>query len=291
MICTLSRGGASAAADTLGGMMTAYRLPDGRLGLWTGDAAYWAGHSPLLFPVVGAMRQAQMRAGGRTYAMEKHGFARRLEYVPAEADAVHAVFVLDSSEETRRFYPYAFRVTSTHRLLDGGFSTEFRVDNRGAEPMPFCIGGHPGFCCPMRTGEAFDDYEVGFDAPEDPALLFTDAGGILHPGDARVLLQHNALPLAYALFDQDVLIVPALRSRTVSLRSRRTGRGLCMTVHGFSSLGIWTPPHRGAPFVCLEPWQGLPAWADDSGELAAKPGAVVLAPGESYTCGFAVRWD
>lgn len=283
------KNGARATVDTEGGMMTGYTLADGTPCLWTRDAAYWAGCAPLLFPVVCALKDDTLRVDGRAYSLQKHGFARKKQYRLDALSESSARFVLESDADTLRSYPFSFRVVTEHTLQENGFATAVTVTNPGAEPLLFCVGGHPGFCCPLFPGERFEDYAVVFSEQEDPAALYTDAAGILHPENRRTVLKDNRLLLDYALFDDDVLIFPNLHSRSVELRSGRTGRGVRVSFTGLSSLGIWTPPHKRAPFVCIEPWQGLPAFAQESGELAEKPGVVALPGGVSYTCGYTVE--
>ena len=285
----LTQNGARATLDSEGGMMTGYTLPDGAPCLWTRNAAYWASCAPLLFPVVGALRDDTLRIDGYAYPMPKHGFARKKQFRAEHIGASSARFVLESDADTRCAYPFAFRVTTEHTLLDNGFTTSVTVSNPGSEPLHFCVGGHPGFCCPKAPGEAFEDYELLFSEQEDPEALYTDAAGILHPENRRTVLRDNRLALNYALFDDDVLIFRELRSRRVTLRNRNTGRGVALSFEGFSSLGVWTPPQKRAPFVCLEPWQGLPAFAQETGELAEKPGAVELPGGVSYRCAYTVE--
>lgn len=285
----LSAGAAHARATTLGGELISCTAADGTPYLWQGDEAYWPGHAPLLFPVVGVLLGGKIEIDGQPYTYARHGFARRTEFRAAEVTENRVRFVLQSSEATKALYPYAFTLSVEHELRENGFSTRFTVQNDDVKQMEFCIGGHPAFYCPLGEGEQFTDYEVQFEAGEPPVALRVNEQGLLQRDKAYTVLQNNCLALDYPLFDEDALVFTPVHSRRLLLHSKKTGRALQFTFDGFSSLGIWTPPHKQAPFICLEPWCGM---ADDpaaAGTMGQKPGIVRVAPGESYTCGYSAE--
>ena len=141
----LRRGGRTARIDTKGAELVSYRDEDGLEYIWGGDPAYWAGRNPLLFPVVGNLRDGKVTIGGKEYAMERHGFARRQEFAVAEQGEDWARLELTDSPETLAMYPFPFRLAVEQRLTDGGFATAVTVTNTGTAPMPFCLGAHTGF--------------------------------------------------------------------------------------------------------------------------------------------------
>ena len=276
MTFELKKGGLRAAARTLGGELVSLRDGSGREHIWEGDPAFWSGQNPILFPIVGALKEGKVDIGGTVYEMGRHGFARGMEFAPAEQGEDFVTLELRETEDTLKCYPFPFSLKVTHRLLEDGFDTTFSVTNTGTAPMPFCVGGHTAIRLP--EGADFEDYELVFDVPEQAdSHLLTPQGIIRHDG-RRTMLNGGITPLDYDTFAQlDTIIFSMLRSGNVSLVHRETGRGLRLDFHEFPMVAFWTKP--GAPFLCLEPWQGCAAWDNETGKFEDKPFCTVLQPG------------
>lgn len=286
----LAHGGLSAAVETHGGELVSLRDSRGVEYIWGGDPAFWPGRNPLLFPIVGGLRGGTIRFDGRPCTMPRHGFARDNEFKLVEQGQTCAVLELRENEHTLRQYPYPFSLRVTHCLAENGFSTSFRVENTGDKSMPFCIGAHTAFRCPLREGERFEDYEVVFDRPEDiDLILLTPEGLLSHDRREPFLSGQGGCALDRADFARlDTIILEGLRSTGVSLRHRETGRGVRMEFAGFPMMALWTRADPPAPFLCLEPWHGCGALDNESGEFADKPHCVTLAPGERWELGYSV---
>lgn len=285
MDITLKSGGNTAVVCTTGGELISFRDGAGTEFIWTGDPAYWSGHNPILFPIVGNLKDGRVEIKGRTCEMGRHGFARRSEFTAAEQGEDFVVLELRENEQTLAQYPYPFLLRVTHKVTEDGFSTAFQVDNTGDGPMPFCIGAHTGINCPLRPGERFEDYELVFDGPEQAASLLLTGDGLIAPGQETLLDHSSVLPLSYGLFERlPTVIFDGLRSHGVCLRHKATGRGVHMDFPGWPMIAFWTPG-QDAPFICLEPWHGCAALEGESGKLEDKPHCVTLEPGES--AGFA----
>jgi galactose mutarotase-like enzyme len=281
--------GAAARLDTLGGEMISY-IKDSISYAWQGDPAFWSGHAPVLFPVVCALKNDTVIIEGKQYNIPKHGIARKREFALSSKTEDSAAFTLTANDEGLSMYPFRYELTVTHRLLENGFVTTYTVTNADSREMPFCIGGHPGFCCPLRKGESFEEYELLFDQTESIKALYTDNGTLLNRNNAVQLIKDGRrIPLRYSDFDRDAFILDGLRSRGVRLVHKDTGKGLYFTFEGFSALGVWTPPLKKAPFLCLEPWAGLPALINETGNFLDKPYAMVLKPGEVRSFSYAVE--
>ena len=80
MQIVLKRGSLTALADTMGGELVSLRDAAGTEYIWEGDPAYWSGRNPILFPIVGGLKDGTVRIGGKPYQMDRHGFARRMEF-------------------------------------------------------------------------------------------------------------------------------------------------------------------------------------------------------------------
>ena len=247
----------------------------------------------MLFPNVGANLNESVKFEGIAYPLKKHGFARKSEFKLISVDSDKTVYELVDSEETKKVYPYSFKLAITHKITDEGFSTEYKVVNTDTKPIWFCIGGHPGFACPINEGEKFSDYKLVFEKVENEDVIYTTnyGGGYIDSALPVVdkLRNTNEWALAHEDHDVDVLLTKKLRSRKVKLVHSVTGKGIELDFAGFNALGVWTPPGKRAPFVCIEPWNGLPAHLDETGNFEDKPYAIKLPVGEEYTVGYSVK--
>ena len=282
MRITLRRGGLTAEAETMGGELVSLRDRQDTEYIWNGDPAFWPGRNPLLFPIVGNLKDGRVLFHGQPYEMSRHGFARDLDFSPVERDDRHVVLELRESPETLSRYPFPFSLRVCHTLTEDGFSTAFRVENTGSAPMPFCIGAHTAFRCPLHKGERFEDYQIVFDRPEQAdTVLLTPEGLVSHDGREPLLNGTDRFPLDRAVFDRlDTIILENLRSTGVSLLHRETGHGVHLDFTGFPMVAFWTKSGCEAPFICLEPWHGCAALDNESGEFFHKPHCIALAPWE-----------
>lgn len=289
MQIALKRGGLTALVDTMGGELVSLRDAEGTEYIWGGDPAYWSGRNPILFPIVGALRDGTVRIGGQSYQMDRHGFARRMEFAVAEQGDDYVEVELRETAETLSRYPFPFSLRVRHQLTEDGFFTQFRVTNPGTVPMPFCIGGHTAFRCPLAEGEKFEDYRLVFDRAEDTRSILPGPGGCLCHDKPGPALSGTDIRLDHQVFDQvDTLIYDGLRSKTVSLRHDTTGRGVRVDFSEFPMVAFWTMPGAQAPYICIEPWQGCAAVDNESGDFTDKPYCAVLAPGESKSLRYTV---
>lgn len=276
---TLHKGPLTAAVDTQGGELVSFRDGAGTEYIWGGDPAYWAGRNPILFPIVGSLKNGRVDIGGQSYEMGRHGFARGSQFTLAEQGEDFAVLELRDSPDTLARYPFPFLLRVRHALLEDGFSTSFEVSNPGGAPLPFCIGAHTAIRCPLLGGERFEDYELVFDQPEDADTLLLTPQGLLRGGGREPMLRGGKVTLDYETFRRlDTLIFQGLRSQRVSLLHKETGRGVSLDFRGFPMIAFWTKP--GAPFLCMEPWHGCAAYTGETGRFQDKPHALTLAPGE-----------
>ena len=281
----LNYGKVFGTVDTLGGELISYKNND-REYIWSGIADYWAGHAPVLFPIVGALKDNKVAVDGGEYSMNKHGFARKSEFALTKLTDNKAVFELVYNEETLKQYPYKFKLVITHEIDDKGFSTEYKVKNLDDKEIMFAIGGHAGFAV-----DSIEDYKLVFDQTENCDLYYTDKASIISDSliHAKKLDNTNEFGLEYADYDIDVIIAKDLKSRKVKLVHKTNGRGVEFDYSGFDVLGIWTPPGKKAPFICLEPWNGIPAYDNEDGTFENKPYIVKLDKDSSYKVGYGVR--
>lgn len=286
MCFTLSHSSLEAVVRTRGGELVSLRCR-GTEYIWGGDPAFWSGQNPILFPIVGSLKNGRVEIDGQIFEMSRHGFARNLDFTPVEQGGDFITLELRQSGETLARYPFPFSLRVRHRLLENGFTTTFTVENPGDSPLPFCVGAHTAFRCPLFDGERFEDYHLTFDQSEDASTLLLTPEGVIRGGASEPMLTGGLLSLNYETFRRlDTVIFRQLRSGSVSLTHRETGRGVKLDFSQFPMVAFWTKP--GAPFLCLEPWQGCAAFDDETGRFQDKPFAAVLAPGEQKTLAYTV---
>lgn len=289
MELTLHSGKLTAVVTTDGGELISLKEESGLEHIWQGDPAVWKGRNPNLFPIVGKLRDGKVYAGDFLCEMPQHGLARQRAFQLGAYGEDFAEFVLAADETTRLQYPFDFLLKVRHTLLANGFETQFTVENRGEQPMPFCIGAHTGFNCPMEPGKTLEDYVLRFSDEEDTATVPFSAGGYPNLGTGKLPLQGREWTLRYEDFDrEDTLIFDGLRSKQVTLLPKNGGKGVQMDFSGWPMLAFWTKPHANAPYLCIEPWQGCAAGENEDGTFIGKHHCVTLESGASWQRAFCV---
>ena len=163
MEIVLKKGCMEAVVTTKGGELISFKDGEGRERIWQGDPKYWTGRNPLLFPVVGNLKEGKIKINGETYSMNRHGFAREREFVITEQAEDLVVMELRADEDTLKKYPFNFKLQVCHRLEDSGFVTSFEIVNLDKKEMPFCIGAHTAFCCPICESGTSEDSDILLD--------------------------------------------------------------------------------------------------------------------------------
>ena len=289
MIYEISNKFFTAKVDSLGAQLVSLKGCGGHEYLWVGDPEYWREHAPVLFPIVGALRENHTRIDGQWYEMTRHGFAKRMEFALKEQGEDYLALSLEASGETRAMYPFDFTFIVTYTLTDEGISTRFTVKNTGERPMPYSVGGHPGFNLPVDEEAEFEDYTIQFRQNECQDCPVIDLGTGLIDGERNGFhLDGKEIPLQHSLFYQDALVFEHLNSQTVRIVNKKTGRGIEMDFAGFPMLGIWSAVNDG-PYVCLEPWTGCATLSTEGDEFREKKGMRELAPGGEAEHSFTVR--
>jgi len=241
--------------------------------LWQGDPAMWTGQAPVLFPIVGRLKDDKYRWQGKEYTMPKHGFARKSLFKLLACEDACVSFMLESNDETRACYPFEFALTLAYRLEGRALIAEAQVLNRGNEEMVFSIGAHPGFNCSM--GDI-----LRFDGPETLGSLWIDGEAMLAGGSYPVLDNSTDIMIHEHLFDRDALILKDIKSKHVTL-VRKGEATIKFDIGGAPVLGIWAKP--GAAYVCIEPWFGLNDSNEFTPDFSQKPLVQRLGPREAFT--------
>jgi galactose mutarotase-like enzyme len=245
--------------------------------LWSGDPAFWGKQSPVLFPIVGTLKNDTYFFNGNAYRLGRHGFARDSEFELCSRHETSANFTLTSNENTLKLYPFPFRFTIGYSLSENQLTVSYTVINSGKSDLYFSVGGHPAFRVPQDGGAGYEDYYLEFGNIENTGRWPISKEGLIETAPAPLLKESKRLPLSKSLFDKDALVFKDLRSRRVALLSDKSPHGLSVDFSGFPYLGIWAA--KNADFVCIEPWCGIADSVNSSQQLTAKEGIERLAAG------------
>lgn len=257
------------------------RLDTGREYMWSGDPAHWNRVSPLLFPIVGRLRDDQYTWQGRRYTLPQHGFARDLEFDLVHEDGRSASFLLGSAGAFLDRYPQQFQLAVTYAMEGEGLSVRYDVFNpSGSDDLLFSLGAHPAFRWPLDEADSADSHLLRFQRTETADRLEVGTDGLLTGRRVPFFRDVDQLKLRPDLFRAGAVVLEGLKSDEVTFASE-SGRGVRLNAPGSRWWGFWTRP--GAPFLCLEPWHGVADTAQADWDLRGKPGITALAPGDSWS--------
>jgi galactose mutarotase-like enzyme len=277
-LITIASAALTAGINPLGAELWSLADGAGHEYMTDADPAFWTGHAPLLFPIVGALNRGHYRLGERVYELPKHGFARTSRFECVGRDDTSARFRLTDTDATRAVYPFAFTLDLAFALESWTLAMTATIANPGTEPLPFSFGFHPAFAWPLPGGAAKDAHRVTFAEPEpQPIRRIDPPSGLVLPEFQPTPVEGRVLTPDAALFEADALIWDALDSRALTYGAPG-GASLSLTFPDTPMLGIWQKP--GAHYLCIEPWQGIADPVGYSGDFRDKPGVVTLAPGE-----------
>ena len=254
--------------------------------MWCADAKYWGRTSPVLFPVVGNVSGKQYRTKGKTFDMGQHGFARDMEFTLESQTDNEIWFVLRSNEETLAKCPYEFVLKLGYRLDGAKVEVLWHVENPSEEELPFAIGGHPAFYCPVTSGGKQSDCYIQFDIAGSLKCSTID-GYLVGDRVDTYELEDGMLRIDEHLFDNDALIIEKQNIKKVSLCDPKKQAFLTIEMDA-PLFGIWRPADPGAPFVCIEPWYGRSDRIGYAGELRDREYENVLAAGENWDAGYTI---
>lgn len=254
--------------------------------LWQGDPTFWSRHAPILFPIVGRLKNDEYIYEDRTYHLSQHGFARDMDFELIRKEDAYASFSLKSSGQTLMVYPFRFELIVSYELIDSSIRVSYEVYNKDHKDLLFSIGGHPAFNCPIDSGEVRSDYHLHFSSQETVSTqLLTD--GIRSGKTIPLLQSQQDLDITDHLFDQDALILNDLSSSMITLMNGQK-QHLSMHFENFPYLGIWSKDSQ-SPFVCLEPWYGVADKESHNQQLYEKEGIIALNVSDFFKCSYVVE--
>lgn len=279
--------------NELGGALTSIKDEDGLEYLWQGDSTYWSGQAPVLFPICGSLvnNWAIYRPSARPFftgVIPRHGLVRKKTFDLIEQTDDTVVFSIQPDKEIYNCFPYQFELQIRYRLINRTIHTEYLVMNHEPEKrMPYFIGAHPGFNCPLMADESYEDYYIEFEKEETCSIpqSFPDTGLLDTHNRLPFLNKQTRLDLNYNLFSHDAITFDRLQSRVVTLRSRKHCKGVSVSFKDFPNLVLWSTTNK-SPFIAIEPWSGLSSSPEDGFILEDKPQVTFVYPGEISTKSF-----
>lgn len=240
-------------------------LETGQPVLWHGDAAWWSGISPILFPFIGTSKDKSYIYDGKKYDMNAHGFLAQREFSLEDLSDAKITYVYTSTEADYELYPFKFKVEISYELDWSKVIVNWRVINLDDKEMIYTIGGHPAILC--EDGDVLT-FEYG-----DKTNFYSLEGPLIKDKKEmkpeRMVLGADAFPIDTWIYDG---------VKAVTLLNINKGSTVKVSFDGITHVGIWSPIKEGkmAPFVCIEPWEGLPDFTDASGNLEEKKTATKL---------------
>ena len=288
MMITIQNSALTVKIDSLGAQLASVRTPDKTEYLWQGDPNIWSRRAPILFPLIGRLKDKSYLLDGKPYTIFTHGFARDMEFEVIGQEENRVSFQLTDTPETLAVYPFSFLLTVTYSLKDNQLTKTHEVYNRSQQDMLYELGAHDGFRVPVGDGITMADYTVRLPGLDSVRLYGMDEQLMLTPKGEAIPLTQSALPLTPASFGLDTMILDSPPQAQAVLCGKAGHPRVMLSFPDFPYLGIWT---QAKPFdtgyVCIEPWSSLPDGAFMGRELGDKPGIRRLAPGQrevlSYT--------
>ncbi len=280
-IISLSNDVISAQINTLGAELCSLKNTENKDFIWEGDPAYWGKHSPVLFPIVGTLKNNTYTHNNKEYILTRHGFARDMEFELVDQTANTATFSIQSNSTTLASYPFQFELQIQYTLFHSTLEIAYKVINKDNSAIPFSIGAHPAFALPGN----FENYSLEFEKvePLEYTLLEND---LVSTQTETIATNSNFVPLTHKLFERDALIFKKLESKSLTIIEKEIPR-LKVHFEDFPNLGIWTKV--GAPFLCIEPWFGYSDTTESNGNLFEKEGIIVLKSTDTFQTNFSIE--
>ena len=279
MIYTIQNETLRLSVKSMGAEMTSlFHLSKQLEYLWQGNPQIWGGQAYNLFPIVCALANDQFSYQGTSYTLAKHGFARKMEFSLAEQTQNSLTFLLQDSLETLKQYPFHFQLFITYTLSKNELMHHYKVVNSNEETMFFSVGGHPAFNLAIFEGETIEDYWIEFEQAEKVSRLVNKTG-FLQDQDLY-LNNEKIIPIRPDTFKDDALVFGNLNSENVFIKNRKGNYQVKVNIKEFPYLGLWAKV--AAPYVCIEPWQGIPDAPEGYKDISQKKGILALAPKQSW---------
>ena len=250
-------------------------MRDGVEFMYEGRPEVWNYSAPMVFPICGGLRDGKFIYEGKEYFLQKHGFVRTALFSVTSATDTEAVFTIESSEATKAVYPFDFVLRVVFTLDGAALRVKYEVENTGEKTMYFSIGSHEAY----KTEGGIERFDVVFDEPLTLTKTVIEQG-ITGNKTVPVLKNSAVYPLYESAFINDALVFQNIPARAATLRDRQTGRGVRVEFPDMKNMLLWHVPD--APYMCIEPWSGMPDSVDTDGRIENKLDITALEAGKNY---------
>jgi galactose mutarotase-like enzyme len=268
-------------------LVSLLKLEDDTEYMWNANPAFWGKTSPVLFPIVGGLKNDTYFYERNAYHLPRHGFARTMQFEVEHKTVNSVVFLLKSNIETQKVYPFEFELRLVYSISGNEIELKYVVRNRSEKPLWFSIGGHPAFKCPIDKNLDYSDYYLEFEKNEDLLRWPLSGEGLILDQPIEISKNSKILPLNKELFYEDALVFKNLASSYVTLKSNKSSAQLRFDFENFPYLGIWAA--KNADFVCIEPWCGIADAADRNQIFTEKEGINQLQPNQVFERSFKIE--
>ena len=286
---TISNDHLSAMVSEMGAELQSLRdKQTGHEYLWQGDARWWSGRSPILFPIVGGLWNGCYRLDGHETKLQKHGFVRRQPWHCTLHEAGRVRMEYDGSEADYAHFPFRFTLAVTYTLEGRRLKAAFEVKNLDERDMHFQLGGHPALNLPgWNEEQEVDGYLLLEGKPE--SVRRAGEQGCLEPESHPVPLTADGLvPLSVATFAHEALIFDRQQIHAATLLDRDRHR--VARVESTAPVWLfWSPQGVHTPFVCCEPWYGLCDPIGYDGSFADRAYTQCVQSGRTWEGGFTIE--
>jgi galactose mutarotase-like enzyme len=255
--------------------------------MWDGNPSFWPKTSPVLFPIVGTLKNDEFYFADKSYRLGRHGFAREMDFTVTAQSSSSITFNLTANEATLQKFPFPFRFDIVYSITKDQLRVTYKVENSGDNPMYFSVGGHPAFKVPLIPGSDYTDHYLEFNKTENAGRWPISKEGLIETVPAPFLNNTRLMPLTKELFYADAVVFKQLQSTSVSLLSHHSPHGLQFDFTGFPYLGIWAA--KNADFVCIEPWCGIADPVTSNQQLRDKEGINTLLANEVFERSWGVK--
>ena len=257
--------------------------------LWQGSDVYWEDRAPVIFPICGRLCQGKYTYKGKEYQMEMHGFAQRSTFKVTEHNPNKVVMEIKANDFTREQYPFEFTLKLIYELQGNKLTQTYVVENNDQKELIFTIGGHPGFNVPWKDGEQYEDYYIEF-ANDKPQynIFFNEEGLFNGRKELQTMVDGKIIPLSHDLFDNDALFLQD-GAKEVAIKSKTNDTTITVKYDDMTRVGLWKDEKTTAPFLCIEPWCGIPSSVGVIDDLETKKEMTRLASGRTYTASFTIK--
>ncbi len=271
----------SAVIARKGAELISFKKNNNKEYIWDGNPAFWGKHSPVLFPIVGTLKNDSYTYKDKTYHLSRHGFARDMEFEATQTDENQVVFTLKSNSETEKMYPFEFELHIIYTLEQNNLNIAYKVINLDKVIIPFSLGAHPAFALP----ENFTNYSLLFEYSEN-LISHQLEDGLISNKTFEITQNEKSISLDYTLFENDALIFKKLKSKSITILENKAPI-LKVKYNDFNSLGLWTV--QNAPFICIEPWLGYSDTLDATRNIFEKEGIQTIVENQTFNCSFDIE--